>query len=781
MNTIEKMAPAGAPETLNTGDTPTSLGISQKSQRRLQIVALLVLLAALGALLWFCRRRENANVESLLAQYQDIDIVTVSAESGFYEDDLWVMVEQSDALPSDTMLYYSLDGEDPTVESTPIIVGIYLPAVAGEVTVYPVKIAVAYKGYCHTVAERTYVVGEGASERFNLPVISLTCTNEALYNEETGVFANYSERGDEWIATSHMTLFDTDGSVLLDRGVGLGVSGNTSAADVVKSLRIEGGEEYDTSTDPQDKLSITLLTDESAATTAPHVTEYNHIRLRSGSQDLYIGCNIRSSLMSRLAEESGFDGCTATQRCIVYLNGAFYGIMDMQQPYSHSFLGDRYGLPDNDQIERIKGSEMSARNLGYLDCFDTDLNDAANRAALEEAVDMDNFLLYYAIEILANNTDWPLNNFEMWRYTGEAVDGNAYTDGRWRFLIFDSDLIYFSQMPERFDTDFFEGCLGDTFVNLMENTSRGAGSVFAHVMESDEYRARFLTLVCDLLNTSFDTDNVLEIAQQEYDKISAEYARQLSEERLAEIDTAYDALVASVQEREGLLREAFTSYFGVSETYTVLVTADEGATVNWSNHCISGGESYENEYYCGVPLTLTAEAQPGYTFVSWLVNGVAVYGDTLTVTEADRADDGTLEIQAVCRRADRGVLILSEVSAAGNDDWFKLTNVGTKDIKLSDYYLSDDAARPLAWQLPVVTLAPGESILINGKKNKHALGEYICSFNLKCGETLYLSDRDGNVQDRIAIPSMSVSETYGRDENGSLVFFDNRDGSRRTA
>jgi hypothetical protein len=454
--------------------------------------------------------------------------------------------------------------------------------------------------------------------------------------------------------------------------------------------------------------------------------------------------------------------------------------MDMQQPYSHSFLGDRYGLPDNDQIERIKGSEMSARNLGYLDCFDTDLNDAANRAALEEAVDMDNFLLYYAIEILANNTDWPLNNFEMWRYTGEAVDGNAYTDGRWRFLIFDSDLIYFSQMPERFDTDFFEGCLGDTFVNLMENTSRGAGSVFAHVMESDEYRARFLTLVCDLLNTSFDTENVLDIAQQEYDKISAENARQLTEERLAEVDAAYAALVASVEEREGLLREAFASYFGVSETYTVSVTAGEGATVHWSNHSISGGEVYENEYYCGVPLTLAAEAQPGYTFLYWLVNGVAVRGDTLTVTEADGAADGTLEIRAVCRRADRGVLIVSEVSSAGNDDWFKLTNVGTEAIRLSDFYLSDDAAQPLAWQLPVVTLAPGESIWINGKKNTHALGEYICSFNLKCGETLYLCDRDGRVQDCIAIPSMSASETYGRDESGSLVFFDNRDGSRRT-
>jgi hypothetical protein len=348
-------------------------------------------------------------------------------------------------------------------------------------------------------------------------------------------------------------------------------------------------------------------------------------------------------------------------------------------------------------------------------------------------------------------------------------------------LIFDSDLIYFSQMPERFDTDFFEGCLGDTFINLMENKSRGAGSVFAHVMESDEYRARFLTLVCDLLNTSFNTENVLDIAQQEYDKISAENARQLSEERVAEIDTAYDALVASIEEREGLLREAFASYFDVSESYTVSITAGEGAAVSWSNQRLSGGESYENAYYCGVPLTLNAAAQPGYTFLYWLVNGTAVRGEALTVTEADCAADGTLEIRAVCRRATQGVLIISEVSAAGNDDWFKLTNVGTEDIKLSDYYLSDDAAQPLAWQLPVVTLAPGESIVINGKKNTHALGEYICSFNLKCGETLYLSDRDGRVQDRIAIPSMSASETYGRDESGNLVFFDNRDGGRRTA
>ncbi len=745
---------------------------------RRQVLFLAFLGAALAAALLAFRWRERASVESLLSYLNpDAEAVSIAQPSGFYEDALLLTPEPAKDLPRQAVLRYTLDGNDPTPESPSCEGGIRLTPRAGQVTVYPLKIAVCYKGECQTVAERTYVIGDRATTRFTLPVISIACTEEALYDSETGIFANYSNQTDDWICPAWFTLFRPDGTLLLERGIGLGVAGGTSAAFPVKSLRIEGGAEYDARFDG---LELTLLGESTLPTAFPRITNYNHVRLRSGSQDLYDGCNIRSSLISRLAEQSNFDGCTATQRCIVYLNGAFYGIMDIQQPYSNSYLADRYGLPDNDQVQTVKGSEpLIFHSSDYTPLFEADLDDPANRDRLEACFDMDSFLLYYAIEILANNTDWPANNFEIWRYAGSPIDGNPYTDGRWRFLIYDADLIYFTHMDEKYDGGFFQGCREDTFISLMEGLYRGEGSVFPAVMRSDYYRSRFITLVTDLLNTSFRTRNVLAIAGEEYARIRAESRLQLDADRVSEMDAAYQNLLRSVRDREDALREAFRTYFGVEETYRAVFEAGEGASIQWSNQCLGSGEQYENRYYCGVPFTLTVQPEPGYTFACWIVNGAVFREPELTVSDA-LAQNGTLTVRAVCRRSPDGALLISEVSARGSDDWIKLVNAGAGSVQLAGYYLSDDASTPLLYQLPDVTLAPGEAIYINGHKNAHTIGDYLCNFNLKTGETLYLCDAAGTQLDRLAIPKMGEQETYGRDlPGGRLVFFDNRDGQRR--
>lgn len=753
--------------------------MDKQLQHRLRCAALAALLCLLAGALAFFRLRETAGVDQLFAQLDSAaQAVVFSAESGFYSESLTVTVRPASGLPRSVSLHYTLDGSDPTPDSPECGAGgVRLTARPDQLTVYPLKVAVCYKGECRVAAQRSYVVG--ADSGFTLPVVSLACDQEALYDPDSGIFANYSARGDEWIRPAQLTLFGADGSVLLERGVGLGVSGGTSAAFPVRSLRIEGGSDYDAR---YDGLQLDLLAADSAPSPVSRIGEYNHLRLRSGSQDLYEGCNIRSSLLSRLAEQSGFDGYSGTQRCVVYLNGEFYGIMDLQQPCSASYLADRFSLPDTGAVQTLKGTELfleldEADRLDQL--FRADLNDPANRAALEAQVDMDNFLLYYAIEILANNTDWPGNNFEMWRYLGPPVAGNPYTDGRWRFFLYDADLIYFGHMDAQYDQGFFEGCRGDTFTALMEGLARGEGSVFPSVMASEEYRGQFLALVSDLLNTSFRTENVLALARQEYRLIRAETARQQDAAWMARMDEAYRNLLLAIREREELLRAALADHLGAEEQYTVTVAAGEGASIRWSSQQLSGGETYQNEYYCGAPFRMTAEPEPGYTFAYWWVNGHLFYDPELTVSDA-LASRGALTVRAVCRRAETGVALIQEVSAQGLDDWIKIFNAGTQPLRLGGCYLSDDGDDLLKYRLPDVTLDPGESVCINGKKNLRAVGDYLCSFNLKSAETLFLSDSSGVCLDRVAVPQMESWETYGRLlPGGQWVFFDNRDGARR--
>ncbi len=52
---------------------------------------------------------------------------------------------------------------------------------------------------------------------------------------------------------------------------------------------------------------------------------------------------------------------------------------------------------------------------------------------------------------------------------------------------------------------------------------------------------------------------------------------------------------------------------------------------------------------------------------------------------------------------------LSKIDEDGDSpDWVELFNGSSENIQLSNYFLTDNPSNPFAWQLPNVSLAPGE-------------------------------------------------------------------------
>ena len=90
---------------------------------------------------------------------------------------------------------YTLDGSDPTMQSRiyegPIPIEAGLPE---KVTV--VKAAVFQNGEPGKICTQTYFVGKGVSELFDVMVVSLSADEKVLYDEETGILANYGEEGE---------------------------------------------------------------------------------------------------------------------------------------------------------------------------------------------------------------------------------------------------------------------------------------------------------------------------------------------------------------------------------------------------------------------------------------------------------------------------------------------------------------------------------------------------------------------------------------------------------
>ena len=581
---------------------------------------------------------------------------------------------------------------------------------------------------------------------------------------------NYMMRGEEWGRPCHVAIFDGGGNLVDDRNAGMFVSGGMSRRLDQKSLNLAFGQPW-CDADSDGHLGLDIFPDPPELEYA-HVGFYTHLRLRARSQ---VPRTFRESLVCELAEGSGEPAVAASRSGLVFLNGSFYTLAELEPTFSNSYLAHRFDLPDTDSIEKMKGKESSVfRKMNVSDLFAADLTEEKNRETLEAAVDMDDYLLYYAINILDNNLDWPRNNVQAWRYTGEYDPAYPYTDGRIRFTVFDSDKTYNtdSSLEETFGTD--------SFVSMMTNTKRGFESRFRDVMKADSYRERFVTILCDLMNTSFETEHVLEKIREYYDMQEKEFRAYFSPEYMSLVEEDQKAALKAASDCNDMTRRDLEEYFGLKDLYTMNLSDSDGVNVRWGCMHLAPRSEYSCSYYKGVNITFTASPSPGWKFDHWEINGKAIEngGDPLKLTiDTSRLKGDSCSVSAAAVREKGERLIISEVQSAGNSDWIRLYNAGTTEINLGRYCISDDPENLNKYRLPSTMLPPGESCRIDCSDNNTGTALCCCNFNLSRNEVLSLTP-DGETKlpgDSIRIPYMSEGWTYGRRDNGSsFCWFDRR-------
>ena len=481
--------------------------------------------------------------------------VKFSEESGFYGVDTEIeIVPDGVLLMQPIEIKYNMNGDDlaNTSERFEETMKLEVPETGYKLYTITAQ-ACKTSDECTTPQVATYILGKNLDEDITIDVININSAQKNLYDYNTGIMVggriydlnypinqngyvegNYNARGKNWMREAYITLFDANGKYLAwDQDAYIEISGGTSSAYNVKSMKITL---YPENVEDADYMRT--------------------FRLRSGSQDQFTG-NIRSSVVSRLVEESGFDGGTDTQRVVVFLNGEYYGIFDMQRNFSEHNLAQEFGIEKENRIKKYKGSEKTVfEKFELSDELWDNLDELENRERLENVIDMDDYLQYFAVQILFNNTDWPMNNFEAWRVNGKNRTDNKYEDGRIRFLVYDTDLIYYNEEGIL----WFEGSIGDIFKYLMEGKYNGTGSTFKKVMESEYYRAKFIILLEELLDGPFATENVLKVINEEAEKIDHQVKLFSSDEEYQEWSENVEMMKRAAAERENEVRFDIEEY-----------------------------------------------------------------------------------------------------------------------------------------------------------------------------------------------------------------------------
>lgn len=706
----------------------------------------------------------------------ETDELLIYPEKSFSKEDIEISIEPNTGLiDKATDIFYTLDGSTPTEESEHYTEPIKVEA-DSELQVIVIRASILQNGVMSTPITQTYFVGENIDSRFSTKVVSIVTDEENLYDYEKGIFVpgkvyddwlaaggdpeaedfekagNYNQRTDEWVRDAHVEVFSQEGTELVNIDAGISVAGSASASYPIKSINIKADEKFDTQT-----KYFNFVEDGSEIAGEPfsHVgTQTNSVRLRNSGNDLYATL-IRQNICNELALQSGLMTTSVVTPVVTYINGEYYSLLQAQNNFSSSNLGRMFSL-ETDYV--VKAGETEKQIFSTLsseiDFTTADFTDPYVREEFEKLVDIEEFFLYNAIQIMIDNGDWPNNNYKVMYYTGEPLEGNPYSDGKLHFLFFGTDFAFqlYSDKTPMFELMFNP--------NLPEAEKGDTEYLIMKMMAYEPYKQAFVNQVCDLLATSFQPENVVSLFDKYLGQIKKElpYLAEAEEEILREVAVQLEENVSNTRlrtsERIQYIYPAYLmDYFGASEPYRIEIKSPEGAGEILCNTVVvddKAEDSFEGIYYRNYPIEVKASAKPGYQFTHFLINGEE-YTENEFIVTADMIMEDWLQVEACFEETTGTHPTITAVSSQGNEDWIEITNYYLNDINLGDFYLTDTKSELWKCQCPSVTLSQGESIRIVGKRNSENT-TYKMSFALKEMETVYLSDTKGEVKDFYFIP-----------------------------
>ncbi len=720
----------------------------------------------------------------------------------FYDETIGVEISCKNG---EAEIFYSLDGSTPDSGSKRYTKPIVIKA-GNTVNATTIKAVAINGGTTSELQTKSYVTGKNVFERFDEStyVFVLSTDPYNLYDYNYGVCvegyvrdqwleneyeggeipyeapANWFISGRESERDMYVEVYDSKGKQLLDQAAGARVVGGVSRAVDQKSWRLIARNEYSEG-NGMFKYPFFGVTNDAYGQL---IDRYDRITLRNNANDREFA-SIRDEVGNQLAKNAGFPDTQDTIPAAVFLNGKYYGFAWLHEAYCAGYLESTYGgdrdgfrivghreaeLDENDEDSDYYDLK-SAEDYNYVcDLARSDLTDDGKFEEFCSLVDIDNLMLYYAIQIYINNEDWPGNNFKAWRYypsEGEEVS-SPYLDGKWRFLLF--------------DVEFGMGLYGNgykepTLSYLLNGRHMGGESLFlTALLERDDMKVKLADTVCDLMYGEMSYENALKVIEEKISLCDTECMYALENgytSTWARRETFADSrqqIRDFFKNRSEVVIRDITKVLGFEkDMINIALLNGEGGTAFLNSVEISGGEKAVRNYFSQCYVPVKAASYTGYTFSHWDINGERIE-EPETVITPDMAKDGNITVKAVYEKipVSGEPIYISRLYTAGDSDSITLYNPNSEDVKLDGFCLSDTAKKLDRWEIPSVFIKAESELTIVCKNNSDtsALQKLVTNFNLKTGETIYLSDSDGKIISKAAVADMEENEQLVRRDDG---------------
>ena len=524
---------------------------------------------------------------------EEADDIIVSQEDSFCAGDLVLKLSDAGGYP----IYYTLDGSIPGFES-----GFYEDPLVFTATDEVRSCVLRARSYDESTGEwgdlftRTYFYAdsmETLKDRFSTYIVCLTSDPYNLYDYEYGIMvegkirdeyvnspeyisgkltqpANFTQQGRDWERDVYVEILSPDGERLIAQNAGMRIFGHASRQYYYKSFKLYARKAYG-----NDTFAYPFFEDNTHGADQKVQDAYKRLVVRAHGFDKSVTL-FREELFQTLCSQiEGIDSKSVAPAS-VWLNGGYYNFEWLQEVYDDTYMEENYGLvqkgdyyqkvalrankfPDDpdEKAEDIRGKEDYQKVAEYAE---KDLTDDETFAELEQLVDIDNMIQYFAIETYIANWDWPLNNIKLYRYYSQNnVYGTGRQDGRWRYLYYDMEAGFniYNEEPE----DWLD------IETVMEQNP-----LFGAVMKRPDMQEKFAKYIELCIKEYFTEDRVRAAVEKlcgERDSELAEsfaYKHSIDESytmNMDDVEQNKEVIYDFVEKRPEMMRQQIQELFGI--------------------------------------------------------------------------------------------------------------------------------------------------------------------------------------------------------------------------
>lgn len=404
-----------------------------------------------------------------------------------------------DCPTTDAQIYYTLNGDAPTVEN-----GLkYEGAISIDKTT--VVRARAYKdGMLFSeiltgsfiFTDKFYEACRGVGER--LPIVSLSVNNVDMFSDSLGMYVEgtngvpgscYRELYNfnrDWMRSANFEYM-LNGQVVDNQEVEIGVYGGCTRIHVAKSLKIKASKRSGNSKMKYDNFFPSR-----------EYKKYESLALRNGGNGYsYVQPRWRDMFIQSLTEGMNIDKQEA-QPVAFYLNGAFYGMMILTERTNEDYVEHNYGLK-KDEIDFLSVSAGYGYQCeaGTKEAYDKMIDYVRNHYEsedfydeLDKMMDIDEYVDYQIVEQYVGNTDWVSNNTKLWR---------KHDGGRFRWIFFDTD--FGLSKATSVDKDMIKFATS-------EKGNEPMWTLLKSCLKNEDFRWKFLDQYLDRLENQFTDERI---------------------------------------------------------------------------------------------------------------------------------------------------------------------------------------------------------------------------------------------------------------------------------